>query len=502
MGTVPIFSFSLLVFAILLTVSAAEARQEKVPAAGFDALVDPAAKGVRAVPATLTGNRRPVDEARRADLNAWFAKDKRGPDMALLLDTELEVEDGGRRAWVPASAAAEAVHRGKAGDPVTLVVETIAGASGRRFAIAPRIEWGRIHSALELPADEPTLTEVMRLRYARGLLGQVRQCAAAKRGPAGFPATLDDATPARCIPPGLLKRPVFGYRFLYEAGPPGPDGAARLFFACAIPGTRGQNSSEMAADEEGDFPPMGMGGTGRVANCMLALAQAGGGFALRAVKNCLVLHAAAQRARGGANAYPPDLTTIAAAGCEAPVFKVLGPNEVEVKEQRVAYTPKSTGSPARVAGFSLDAEWQYATGTFLHLDESGLVRIALARPAGPKDRTQEEEIAQQGADAERAKAEYPADRAKCEKGDLAACNAAAAKAWIARESQHSFPLWERACAGGDREGCVMAKSKPYGARQFDRVLYTRTACFRGDAEACGKIPAAVAAARLPAVPGD
>ncbi|MFN0305430.1 MAG: hypothetical protein ACKVQU_34345 [Burkholderiales bacterium] len=450
------------------------------------------------VTVSLTGAQRAVDDAKRVALTRAFAKDPRGADLALLLDMELEVTDGKTRYWVPVNVTGEALRRGKEGDRVILVVERLNAAEGGPLLVASRAEWWGNSTPLTAdPADATRTSDVMRLRYARGIVEQLRWCAEHRRmmqPDRGFPASLRAPTrAARCIAPEILDRPVFGYHVSYIAGPPGESAGARLYFACARPLDHGPSSAVISADEEGLVPPLGIGTTGRQADCIAPWIVMGGPLVLRAIKHCLVIYGT----RSG-DAFPPDLSALGRGDspCQGRLFKLDTPTQISVDAEKVFYEAKRNND-RRISGFRLRTEEQLASGRHLYLDEQGGVRLAWARPAGSEDLKIEEDIAQQSRDAERATQELPTDRQRCQSGAASACTEAGFKAWIAWRSVDAIPLWEQACALGDKEGCLLAKSRPYGIALFNTILAHRRACFRGETKACGGLVDLVAESKAP-----
>lgn len=493
-----------IVFALPARSQSSFQRRQPLPEVSLDRLVAPPdarifGRAVReAVPATLTGRARPVSESVRATLAAWFSKDPRGADMAVLLDQEIEVTDGRLLLWIPASLASEAARRGKAGDRVTLVVERVAQPSGGPVPVAIAVEWGDMNRTFEYAGEIEALTGPLRLRYARAFIERIRECAVRLRDARGYPALLTpaDRPAGRCLPPEILDREVFGYRFLYRPAPPGMDGIARLYFACAFPAKPNSDSAAVAGDEESVLPPLAIPTMGRIGDCMAPWAHAGGAFALRAIKNCLIHWAAVRRERGLPQEYPADLAAWAnsPSGCEGESFVVAAPDTIVAGGQTVRYRPRRHDTSAPASGFVLAMEQQHAAGTFMYLDDGGGVRIAYGRAAGPADNTLEEELRRQNIDAEQAKAGRDADLQGCTQGQADFCNQAAFRSWIARDSVAAIPLWKRSCELGNLEGCVMAQARPFGIDGFNRILAQRRACFRGEADACARIGIAVAEA--------
>lgn len=441
------------------------------------------------------GRSRNASPATRAALEEWIRARRMKPEIVTILGTELAFREGGREYWIPVFALGNGITSAVANTPVTLLLHHAGrlGAEPLLVALVVAPGWELRDRALEMDARRE------RHASARALVETVRRCAEAWRAAhpgRGYPASLAEMGPQGdgCLAAAVVDGTPFNYRFRYLAGPPDAAGKRHVYSICAQPiDYATARAATFIGDEEGSFPPMAESATDRPVECWQAWGPSGYNIAARLVKQCLVEYAVANPAVG----YPPNLAALAAQTprCLPPDFRLDAAGGLEAPFDRIRYAPRPAAGGGACGSFQLWLQSRTTPANFLYLDESGLLRAALGRDARPGDPTLEEDLALYERDRERARVDLERYRGGCEGGRMADCAEAGFRSFLLNEGP-SLSLWDRACAGGVKEACLLAKSRPYQFEIFEWTFALRRLCFRGEAGACRRLEEYVARTEL------
>jgi len=436
------------------------------------------------------GRSRAVSAAKRAAIAQWLKARNMKPDLVTVLGTEYAFRESDRQYWLPVHPLGNGLG-GAAPAPVTLLAHHAGWIGHEPLVVAMVAAPGRDARDKALEADPRTA----RRMAARALLEAIRTCAETwrERNPgAGFPATLAELGPRGdgCLDAAIVNGAPFEYQFRYVAGPPDASGQVRIYSVCAQPTDfRTSQAITLVADEEGLFPALELGQV----NCVQAAGYAGWNFAARAVKLCLIAYAAGNPAEG----FPRELKAISAEGdrCLPRSFKVGAGDSLETEFESLRYAPKAEPAGGAVRGFELRVRsWPMPASTLL-MDETGVLRIAHGRDPRPDDPTLDQENELNAKDIERARTEADTFQVGCESGRMIDCVEAGFRFFLMNDAR-ALANWERACARGVKEACLLTKSRPFEFEIFEWTLNLRRACFRGDPEGCRQLKEYVARTNL------
>ena len=445
------------------------------------------------------GVSRSVGAAARAAVEQWIQARRMKPDIVAIFGTEFAFRESGREYWIPVFALGNGITTAAANTPVTLLLHHAGRIGAEPFLVAMVVApgWELRDKALEMDARRERHASV------RALVETVRRCAAEWREAhpgQGYPPSLAEIGPRGdgCLAAAVVDGSPFNYRVRYLAGPLDAARERRLYSICAQPTDYSTApAATFIGDEEGTFPPMAESSGDRPVDCWQAWGPSGYQIAARLVKQCLIEYAAANPAVG----YPRDLAALAAQTprCLPPDFRLDPAGAIEAPFDRIRYAPKPTAGGGAARGFQLWLQSKSMPANFLYLDEGGILRAALGRDARPGDPTLEEENALYNRDRERARADLDRFRTGCEGGRMSDCVEAGFRYFLLNQGP-SLQLWDKACAGGVKEACLLSKSRPFQFEIFEWTFALRRLCFRGDADACRRLDEYVARTELKSNP--
>jgi len=447
-----------------------------------------------AVKVHTDGRSRPVSAEKRAAIERWLRVRRMKPEVSAILGTEFAFQESGREYWLPVFALGNGITAAAANTPTTLLLHHAGriGAEPLLIVMVAAPGWELREKALEMDARRERHASV------RALIETVRSCASswrARQPQRGYPPSLVEIGPQGdgCLGATVVTGTPFNYRVRYVAGPPDASGTARIYSVCAQPTDFAvAPSATFVGDEEGLFPPMGASSGDRPVGCVQAWGPAGYNIAVRLVKTCLIEYAAAHPAEG----YPKDLVALSSeGGCLPPDFRPGPGGTIAAPFDELRYAPKAAAVGRPVLGFGLRIQSKTMPANFLFMDESGVVRAALGREARPGDPTLEDDIELYSKDRERARIDVDRFRTGCDSGRMADCVEAGFRHFILNEGV-SLQLWEKACVGGLKEACLLARSRPFQFEIFEWTFALRRLCFRGDVDACRGLSEYVARTEL------